>query len=115
MAFFALEARSITVWCYTPATRQATLKDFLESSVVGQFYSISFGLFYLSQSTISFIYKENIIMNMNKKKSRIPYERHAGNMIPESSKKGKPFVDFNKIMKRKPVKVVKRRVKKSAV
>ena len=54
-------------------------------------------------------------MNMNKKKSRIPYERHAGNMIPESSKKGKPFVDFNRIMKRKPVKVVKRRVKKSAV
>jgi len=54
-------------------------------------------------------------MNMNKKKSRIPYERHAGNMTPESSKKGKPFVDFNKIMNRKPVKVVKRRVKKSAV
>ena len=69
----------------------------------------------LSQSTISFIYKENIIMNMNNKKSRIPYERHAGNMTPESSKKGKPFVDFNKIMKSKPVKVVKRRVKKSAV
>ena len=71
------------------------------------------GVVNLSQSTISFIYKENIIMNMNKKKSRIPYERHAGNMTPESSKKGKPFVDFNKIMNRKPVKVVKRRVKKN--
>ena len=53
-------------------------------------------------------------MSMNKKKSRIPYERHAGNMTPESSKKGKPYVDFNKIMNRKPVKIVKRRVKKGA-
>ena len=62
MAFFALEARSITVWCYTPATRQATQVIVVDViPIVGQFYSISFGLFYLSQYTISFIYKENII------------------------------------------------------
>ena len=45
---------------------------------------------------------------MNKK--RIKYERHAGNMLPPSSEIGQPFVDFNKVMNRKPIKKV--RIKK---
>ena len=45
---------------------------------------------------------------MNKK--RIKYERDAGNMLPPSSEKGQPFVDFNKVMKRRLVKKV--RIKK---
>ena len=43
-------------------------------------------------------------------KKRIKYERHAGNMIPPSSEKGQPFVDFKKVMNRKPIKKV--RIKK---
>tara|TARA_R100001230_G_scaffold24614_2_gene16959 strand:+ start:101 stop:424 length:324 start_codon:yes stop_codon:yes gene_type:complete len=80
---------------------------------VGQLYSISFGLFYLSQSTISFIYKENInIDSMKQKKVKVPYE---GYKLPPSAEQGGQFVDFKKIMERKPVKVVKRRIKKNAV
>ena len=48
-------------------------------------------------------------MVMKSKKYRIPYERHAGNMIPESSKKGTPFVDFNKVIKRKVKKIVRKK------
>ena len=43
-------------------------------------------------------------------KKKIKYERHAGNMLPPSSEKGQPFVDFNKVMKRRLVKKV--RIKK---
>ena len=39
-------------------------------------------------------------------KKRIKYERHAGNMIPPSSEKGQPFVDFNKVINRKVIKKV---------
>jgi len=70
-------------------------------------------LFYLSQSTISFIYKENInIDSMKQKKVKVPYE---GYKLPPSAEQGGQFVDFKKIMERKPVKVVKRRIKKNAV
>ncbi len=48
-------------------------------------------------------------MVMKPKKYRIPYERHAGNMIPESSKKGTPFVDFNKVIKKKVKKIVRKK------
>jgi hypothetical protein len=115
MAFFALEAISITVWCYTPTKvdRPRLPASIGERRRVGQFYSISFGLFYLSQSTISFIYKENInIDSMKQKKVKVPYE---GYKLPPSAEQGGQFVDFKKIMERKPVKVVKRRIKKNAV
>jgi len=49
---------------------------------------------------------------MKQKKVKVPYE---GYKLPPSAEQGGKFVDFKKIMERKPVKVVKRRVKKSAV
>jgi|TARA_R100001443_G_scaffold4220_1_gene12504 hypothetical protein len=48
---------------------------------------------------------------MKQKKVKVPYE---GYKLPPSAEQGGQFVDFKKIMERKPVKVVKRRVKKSA-
>ena len=48
-------------------------------------------------------------MIMKYKKYRIPYERHAGNMIPESSKKGKPLVDFNKVVTKKVKRIVRKK------
>ena len=44
---------------------------------------------------------------MNKKRvAKIPYE---GYTLPPSAEKGGQFVDFKRIVERKPVKVVKRR------
>ena len=49
---------------------------------------------------------------MKQRKVRVPYTNYE---LPPSAEQGGQFVDFKKIMERKPVKVVKRRVKKSAV
>ena len=49
---------------------------------------------------------------MKQKKVKVPYE---GYKLPPSAELGGQFVDFKKIMERKPVKVVKRRIKKNAV
>lgn len=49
------------------------------------------------------------MISMKKKAAKTPYE---GYTLPPSAEKGGQFVDFKKIMERKPVKVVKRRVKK---
>ncbi len=47
--------------------------------------------------------------SMNRKRAvKIPYE---GYTLPPSAEKGGQFVDFKRIMERKPVKVVKRRRK----
>ena len=63
----------------------------------------------LSILTQNYIYKEKIIRSMNRKRAvKIPYE---GYTLPPSSEKGGQFVDFKRIMERKPVKVVKRRRK----
>jgi len=52
-------------------------------------------------------------MSMTKqRKVKVPYE---GYKLPPSAEQGGKFVDFNKIMNRKPIKVVKRRIKKNAV
>ena len=45
--------------------------------------------------------------NMRKRATKIPYE---GYTLPPSAEKGGQFVDFNKIIQRKPVKKV--RIKK---
>lgn len=45
--------------------------------------------------------------NMKKRATKIPYE---GYTLPPSAEKGGMFVDFNKIIQRKPVKKV--RIKK---
>ena len=45
--------------------------------------------------------------NMKKRATKIPYE---GYTLPPSAEKGGMFVDFNKIIERKPVKKV--RIKK---
>ena len=42
---------------------------------------------------------------MKKKAAKIPYE---GYNLPKSSEKGGQFVDFNKVLRMKPVKTVKR-------
>ena len=82
--------------------------DFLES-----IYSISFGLsLSLSVHHKLYIQGEYNIDSMKQKKVKVPYE---GYKLPPSAEQGGQFVDFKKIMERKPVKVVKRRVKKSAV
>jgi len=47
-----------------------------------------------------------------KKRVKVPYENYG---LPPSAELGGKFVDFKKIMERKPVKVVKRRVKKNAL
>ena len=49
---------------------------------------------------------------MKQKKVRVPYSNYG---LPPSAEQGGQFVDFKKIMERKPVKVVKRRVKKNAL
>ena len=51
------------------------------------------------------------MLNMNRRRSvaKVPYE---GYELPKSSEKGGQFVDFNRIIERKPVKVVKRVKKK---
>ncbi len=50
---------------------------------------------------------------MNKKRvAKIPYE---GYTLPPSSEKGGQFVDFKRIVERKPVKVVKRRKRNEKV
>jgi len=59
-----------------------------------------------------YIQGEHNIDSMKQKKVKVPYE---GYKLPPSAEQGGQFVDFKKIMERKPVKVVKRRVKKSAV
>lgn len=43
---------------------------------------------------------------MKQRKIKIPYSNYR---LPPSAEQGGQFVDFNKIIKRKPVKVVKRR------
>ena len=48
---------------------------------------------------------------MKQKKVKVPYE---GYKLPPSAEQGGQFVDFKRIMERKPVKVVKRIVKKGA-
>tara|TARA_R110000787_G_scaffold214093_1_gene323420 strand:- start:37 stop:192 length:156 start_codon:yes stop_codon:yes gene_type:complete len=47
-------------------------------------------------------------MNMNRRKSaaKQPYEGYA---LPKSSEKGGQFIDFNRILKMKKVKIVKRK------
>ena len=51
------------------------------------------------------------MMSMNKRKAaRQPYD---GYTLPAVSEKGGQFVDFKRIMERTPVKVVKRRKRKS--
>ena len=51
------------------------------------------------------------MMNMNRRKSaaKQPYEGYA---LPKSSEKGGQFIDFNRVIERKPVKVVKRKSKR---
>ena len=51
------------------------------------------------------------MLNMNRRRSvaKVPYESYE---LPKSSEKGGQFVDFNRIIERKPVKVVKRIKKK---
>ncbi len=46
--------------------------------------------------------------NMKKRASKVPYE---GYTLPPSAEKGGQFVDFNRIIERKPVKKV--RIKKN--
>jgi hypothetical protein len=43
-------------------------------------------------------------MNMKQRKVKIPYE---GYKLPPSAEQGGQFVDFNKVIERKPVKKVK--------
>ena len=45
--------------------------------------------------------------NMKKRATKIPYE---GYTLPPSAEKGGQFVDFNRVMQRKPIKKV--RIKK---
>jgi hypothetical protein len=45
---------------------------------------------------------------MKKRATKVPYESYT---LPPSAEKGGQFVDFKRIMERKPVKVVKRRRK----
>ena len=54
--------------------------------------------------TESFIYKQDINMNMKQRKVKIPYE---GYKLPPSAEQGGQFVDFKKVIERKPVKKVK--------
>ena len=46
--------------------------------------------------------------SMKKRATKVPYE---GYTLPPSAEKGGQFVDFKRIMERKPVKLVKRRRK----
>ena len=43
---------------------------------------------------------------MKKRASKIPYE---GYTLPPSSEKGVAFIDFNEVLKKRPVKKVRRR------
>ena len=56
----------------------------------------------------SFKYPLIVIMIMQKKKSlaKIPYE---GYTLPKSSEKGESFIDFNKVINRKVVKVKRKK------
>jgi midasin (ATPase involved in ribosome maturation) len=56
----------------------------------------------------SFKYPAVVIMIMQKKKSlaKIPYE---GYTLPKSSEKGESFIDFNKVINRKVVKVKRKK------
>ena len=58
--------------------------------------------------TESFKYPPVVIMIMQKKKSlaKIPYE---GYTLPKSSEKGESFIDFNKVINRKVVKVKRKK------
>jgi hypothetical protein len=47
------------------------------------------------------------LINMNKK--RVTKEPYEGYTLPASSEKGGQFVDFKRIIERKPVKVVRRK------
>ena len=75
----------------------------LHSSVV--YIQFWFGLVSSAiNNTESFIYKQDINMNMKQRKVKIPYE---GYKLPPSAEQGGQFVDFKKVIERKPVKKVK--------
>ena len=46
------------------------------------------------------------IMNMKQRKVRVPYTNYK---LPPSAEQGGQFVDFNKVMKRKKVKIVRKK------
>ena len=50
--------------------------------------------------------------SMKKRATKVPYE---GYTLPPSAEKGGQFVDFKRIIERKPVKVVKRRRKDGTI
>ncbi len=52
----------------------------------------------------SFKYPLVVIMIMKQRKVKVPYEAYG---LPPSAEQGGKFVDFNKVMDRKPVKKVK--------
>jgi len=64
---------------------------------------LSFLYFYLSES---FKYSESIVMMMKQRKVKIPYE---GYKLPPSAEQGGQFVDFKRVIERKPVKVVRKK------
>ena len=45
-------------------------------------------------------------MNMKQRKARVPYSNYK---LPPSAEQGGQFVDFNKVMKRKKVKIVRKK------
>ena len=45
-------------------------------------------------------------MTMKQRKLKMPYTNYA---LPPSAEQGGQFVDFNRVIERKPVKIVKRR------
>ena len=54
--------------------------------------------------TESFKYPAVVIMIMKQRKVKVPYE---GYELPPSSEQGGQFVDFKRVIERKPVKKVK--------
>ena len=65
--------------------------------------TLSFLYLYLSES---FKYSESIVMMMKQRKVKIPYE---GYKLPPSAEQGGQFVDFKRVIERKPVKVVRKK------
>ena len=56
--------------------------------------------------TESFKYPQIVYMIMKQRKVRTPYSNYE---LPPSAEAGGEFVDFNKIIERKPVKVVRKK------
>ena len=93
--------------------RRTSYISYIVAHIRGKLVSISFGLIQsLSVHHKLYIQGEYNIDSMKQKKVKVPYE---GYKLPPSAEQGGQFVDFKKIMERKPVKVVKRRVKKNAM